>query len=70
MQIHILLGESKALRGFANWPKPGLPLSLGGWVKGGWDSYIKTKIFNVRIFDEWLSDSQILAIVDERPEMS
>lgn len=58
------------LSGFTNWPKPGnKPIFLGGWIAGGWDSYIKTKIFDVRLFSEWLSDEQVRYILKERPDM-
>ena len=63
---HIICKREK----FTNWPKPaGKPVYFGGWFKGGWDSYINTKIFNVRVFDDWLTDDQIRLILRNRHEI-
>ncbi|MBO3832641.1 MAG: zinc ribbon domain-containing protein [Candidatus Brockarchaeota archaeon] len=71
-EVEVLIDDRVRCRlyPFTNWPKSAnSPVYIGGWIAGGWDSYIHTKVFNVRVFDRWLNDEQIRLLLHERPEM-
>ncbi len=70
--VQLLIDNEVRIRlsGQVSWPSPaGEPVYLGGWVRQGWDSYIRSKLYWVRVFDSWLSEEEIGALVAERPEL-
>lgn len=70
--VHVLFNDKVKLRraGVTNWPAPGrYPVYIGGWVVRGWDSYAKTKTFDVRAYNKWLTDAQIHTLVADPPDL-
>jgi len=70
--VEVLIDCKKRLQldSITNWPSPvACPVFLGGWVRGGWSSYIGAKVFDLQVFDIWLTDEQLHVILAGRPRL-